>query len=267
MSSAKCSTISPTTFATFFGVDFVRRVDPQPLLRQLAGGQVDGGTLDPAAADVDAEDGGAVHGLVGHGGSLATPLRRAGGGRRAPPWQRGPPGGRRGRQPRDAQPVQGRRVSCAAGAGTRRTAPGRSWRCRRSRSRRSAGRPRSSARGRRRRAGGGVALEGDVAQPARVVGGLRVALQLEERDRADQVGQRVGVQRVRAEVAHAGDHRARRAAADERVGRAEVAVHQRGRHTPGGQVGLQPVPDVGDVGQVRLQLRPAARRRVRRAGR
>ena len=57
ISSAKCSTISPTTFATFFGVDFsgVAIWSRSAVSSPVA--QVDRCTLDAAAADVDAEDG------------------------------------------------------------------------------------------------------------------------------------------------------------------------------------------------------------------
>ena len=104
-----------------------------------------------------------------------------------------------------------------------------------------------------------VALDGHRLEPGRILGRLGVRLELEEGDRAGEVHHRIGVDGVRAEVADAGDHRSARAHAEVGVGRADVAVHQRGHDLTLGKVGVQPFPDLRHrrAGRVRAAARLA----------
>ena len=122
-------------------------------------------------------------------------------------------------------------VSAAADAGTMRTAPDRSGRSRRSRTRRTCGRPRSSGEGRCRPAARPTPPATPHPQP------LRVRLQFEEDHGARDVHRRIAVDRVRAEVTDAGDHPPVGAAVDVGVGWTYVAVNQRWSHHGVGQPG------------------------------
>src|SRR5215203_5188457 len=97
-------------------------------------------------------------------------------------------------------------------------------------------------------------LRGQRLQPHRIRSRVRVRLQFEEHHSAGDVHGRITVDRVRAEVSDARDDPPVRAGVDVGVRWTHIAVNQRRAHHSVGQVGMQATPSLADVGQVALEL-------------